>query len=206
MENYKERLKDISEIRSIMEQSTKFLSLSGLSGVSAGVIALLGACAAIFYLGGNIDYINHLKPHPGISFQTFFFLDAGIVLGLALLFSTYFSKRKAVKMNLPFWNKTAKHLLVSMLIPLITGGLLCLIQIQNQDYDWIASSTLIFYGLALLNASKYTLREIQYLGISQLVIGLLCAWINQYDLYFWAAGFGVFHIIYGIYMYLKYER
>ena len=38
-----EHLENLKEIRTLMERSSKFLSLSGLSGISAGIIALVGA-------------------------------------------------------------------------------------------------------------------------------------------------------------------
>jgi hypothetical protein len=65
---------------------------------------------------------------------------------------------------------------------------------------------LIFYGLALLNASKYTLKEIRYLGMSEICLGLIAsAWV-QFGIVFWGIGFGMLHIIYGTFMYFKYEK
>jgi hypothetical protein len=206
MNEYKERLKDLSEIRSMMERSTKVLSLSGLSGISAGLIALLGAGFAWYQLGGNWDYVGNIQPRFDINFRTFLLLDAGIVLVLALLSAALFSWRNARKMNLPIWNKTARHLLVDMGVPLVTGGLFSLIQLLYNEHHWVAATMLLFYGISLLSASRYTVREIRYLGVSQIVLGLICAAVNQYHLYFWAVGFGLFHILYGFLMYLKYER
>jgi hypothetical protein len=68
-----------------------------------------------------------------------------------------------------------------------------------------APAMLIFYGLALINASPNLFDEIRYLGYSEILIGLLAAAFIGYGLYFWAFGFGVLHIAYGLVMYKKYD-
>ncbi|MCB9235328.1 MAG: hypothetical protein H6581_26980 [Bacteroidia bacterium] len=215
MEDLKSHLKDISEIRTLMERSTKFLSLSGLSGVSAGICALVGAGVAWNWLtarGWHADEAfsagTYLYALRGLEwdFVQFFFLDAGLTLVLALATAMFFSLRMARKKGLPIWNKTALNLGINMAIPLVAGGLLCLIQLYHGVFGWIASTTLLFYGMALLNASKYTLPEIRWLGVSEIALGLACAFLPGYGLHFWAIGFGLLHIVYGIVMYMRYER
>jgi hypothetical protein len=44
------------------------------------------------------------------------------------------------------------------------------------------------------------------LGICEIGLGLIASIYMGYGLLFWAVGFGVLHIIYGIVMYMKYER
>ena len=70
----------------------------------------------------------------------------------------------------------------------------------------VAPVTLIFYGLALVNAGKYTTPEIVVLGIAEIVTGLAAAVWLPYGIWFWGAGFGFYHIIYGITLYHKYDR
>lgn len=205
MSELKERLKDISEIRNLMEKSSKFLSLSGLAGIGAGFVALIGAAAAWYYLDGNPGnpYLGNIN---AADFLSFFFLDAGLTLLSALGIAAFFSIRFAKKKGLPLWNKTARYMLIDLAIPLVCGLAFALIQLYHGKYLWVAGTTLIFYGLALLNASKYTLKEIRYLGVSELIVGLLsCIWVG-YGLYFWAVGFGLLHMVYGAVMYFKYER
>jgi predicted lysophospholipase L1 biosynthesis ABC-type transport system permease subunit len=43
-----QHLEDIAEIRAMMERSTRFLSLSGLSGVFAGTFGLIASGLAYF--------------------------------------------------------------------------------------------------------------------------------------------------------------
>ena len=203
MDDLKTHLQDISEIRSLMAKSAKFLSLSGLSGVSAGVCALIGAAAAWNYMGGVGDY--H-RGSLGSDYLNFFLLDAFLVLVGALASASFFSIRYARKKDLPIWNQTAKHMLLGLGIPLVTGGIFCLIMLWHGLWMWVAPTTLIFYGLALLNAGKFTVNEVQWLGITEVVLGLIGAYFTGWGLYLWALGFGVIHVVYGALMYLKYER
>ena len=197
-----------------MERSSRFLSLSGLSGVSAGIIALIGAAIAYYFLNfGRVNYDEHfflLQPLAELDYELkllskLVFLAIATfccALGLAL----FFSWRKARKNNLSIWDHTTKRLLFHLSIPLIVGGMFSLILIDRNGETLLASATLIFYGLALVNAGKYTFGEVQYLGISEIVLGLLAGIITSFGLLFWTIGFGVLHIVYGLVMYYRYER
>ena len=213
MEKSKE-FKDLQEIKSLMERSSRFLSLSGLSGVSAGIIALIAAAIAYYLLDfGRIKYTTNfylLRPMEEFSYQmdllTNLLILAIATFVLALASAYYFSWRKAKKYNYSLWDHTAKRLLFQLFIPLIAGGVFALILIDRNDGTLLAAVTLIFYGLALVNAGKYTLSEVQYLGISEIVLGLLAGIFTCWGLLFWAIGFGILHIIYGLVMYYRYER
>ena len=208
MKEYQEQLKDISEIRSLMEESSKFLSLSGLSGISAGVIALIGALGTYRFLDEKGVYGQLTSPYVRIEIDLLWtlFAIALVILGLAIGFASLFSIRMARKKELPIWNKTASKLAINLLIPLITGAIFCFLLAFYGFAAMVAPATLIFYGLALLNASKYTLKEIRYLAISEIVLGLISAIYLGYGIFFWAVGFGLLHIIYGVLMYTKHER
>jgi len=198
MNKVEESIKDLSEIRSMMERSSKFLSLSGLSGVSAGIVALLGsACAHWYrdvYVSGDKDFFQ------------FLLLDAAAVFILAVGLAVLFSTRMAKKNNLPVWDHTAKHLTNSLLTPLITGGFFCVLLWYHGDVRLIVPAMLVFYGLALNNCSKLTVSEIQYLALGEIVLGLLAMVFPQSWLLLWALGFGALHIVYGALLYVKYER
>ncbi len=204
-----EYLDDIREIRSMMERSSRFISLSGLSGISAGVVALGGAVIAWAYIKNNISG-NHysMSTLSGVELKDLVFLTVAalIVLFLALGLAVFFAMRKARIQNLPVWNKAAELTFVNLFIPLVAGGIFCMILFYYNLYLLIAPVTLIFYGLALLNASKYTLHEIRWLGITEILLGLIACLIPYYSLIFWALGFGILHIIYGAVMYFRYER
>lgn len=188
-------LEDIRAIREMMEKSSKFLSLSGLSGVFAGCTAMMGAAVAYFY-------ILH---QPVDKLVSYVILDAGITLVLAIGFGILFSARKAHKKNQKLVNALTLKLIYNMAIPLLAGGALSLILIMRGQIELVASITLLFYGLALVNVSKYTLDEIHYLGITQIVLGLAAALFLYHGLLFWTIGFGLCHIVYGALMYKKYD-
>lgn len=204
-----EYIEDLKEIRSMMSKSSRFISLSGLSGISAGVVALAGAVVAGWYIRTNmagIDGSIYNSFTVDLKDLVFLLMIAGIVLVLALGFAIYFAARKARIQNLPFWNKSAELTLINLIIPLAAGAILCMILFAGGLYLLIPPLTLIFYGMALLNASNFTLNEIRYLGISEIALGLIAAMIPGYSLLFWATGFGILHIVYGAVMYFRYER
>ncbi|MDQ3141677.1 MAG: hypothetical protein M3Q56_05455 [Bacteroidota bacterium] len=208
MKEEQDYIRDIAEIRSMMERSSKFLSLSGWAGIMAGIYALAGAYIAwkmLDFNPGEIDY-NSL-PSASISSNLLkVILLAIIILILAIGTAMFLSYKKAEKSGEKIWNATAKRLLVDMAVPLVVGGLLILILIFKGFIGFIAPFTLLFYGLALYNASKFTYAEVKFLGLIQMGLGLLSAYFIGYGLLFWAIGFGVVHIFYGTYLHFIYER
>ncbi|MFD2891343.1 hypothetical protein ACFS5J_04870 [Flavobacterium chuncheonense] len=206
MENAK-YLKDIQDIKDLMNKSSQCLSLSGLSGVLAGIYALVGAWLAFKTI--YVEYkIN--TSHSAISIPQSVVIKlciiAGSVLVASILTGITFSVRKAKKQNETIWNAASKRLLINFAIPLISGGVFILFLIEKEILNLVAPLTLIFYGLACVNASKYTLRDVRYLGITMILLGLIATWFINFGLVFWALGFGVCHIVYGSMMYFKYDR
>jgi len=202
----KDYLKEITEIKSIMNKSSRFISLSGLSGILAGIYALIGAAIAIYILGNYKNSYSGMSLIPISYLEYLLIVIALIVLINSILTAFILSANKAKKSGEKLWDATSKRLLINFGIPLFTGGFFCLVLYQNNLIGLIAPSTLIFYGLACLNASKYTLGDIRYLGILNILIGLIATQFVGYGLYFWALGFGVLHIIYGTVLYNKYDK
>jgi hypothetical protein len=211
MDNEQEQLKAITEIRSMMERSSRFISLSGISGVCAGIFAVLGAIAAFLYLDINVFSDNYyavafIENALKKEFILFFFADAVVVLALSIIFGIYFTTRNAKKKGLKIWSKTTELTLINLFIPLLIGGIFCLVLLYHYLIFLIAPTMLVFYGMALINASKYTLNDIRYLGYIEVIIGLAACFFVGYGLIAWAFGFGILHIIYGLVMYFKYEK
>jgi len=199
---------DIAEIRSMMERSSKFLSLSGWAGIMAGLYALAGAGITYTVFNFNPDAIDYSAIDPGSASSALpkVMLTGLLVLLLALVTAIVLSRRKAEQRGEKIWNATSRRLLASMAVPLTAGGLLILIIISKGLLGLIAPFSLLFYGLALYNASKFTIVEVKILGMVQTGLGLTATWFIEYGLFLWAIGFGVVHIVYGIYMYFRYER
>lgn len=202
MKEEQDYTRDIVEIRSMMERSSKFLLLSGWAGILAGVLALAGAYLAYTNFDFNPDDIIYTTHGKGTSLLYL----ALVILILAGSSAFMFSYKKAEKRGEKIWNPTSRRLLFHMAVPFLTGGLLCLTLIAKGMIGWVAPITLIFYGLSLFNASKFTYQEVKILGFIELALGLLSAYRVEYSLLCWALGFGLAHIIYGIYMHYKYER
>ncbi len=206
MTDPKEHLQAITDIRSMMERSSRFISLSGLSGIFAGVFALCGAYAAYLELNSHGRMYRLLNESDFSGVVIYLLLDAAVVLLASLAAGIILTIRNSKKKGIRIWDAAAKRLLINLLIPLVTGGLFCLVLLYHGLAGLVAPATLLFYGLALINASKYTLNDIRYLGFCEILLGLTATLFMGYGLLFWAAGFGVLHIVYGTVMYFKYER
>ncbi len=203
MKEKEEYIEDLKEIKEMMNKSSKFISLSGLSGISAGVIALIAAWFAHSMVYKNVSLAYSAQnTEQGVIINLL--VLAGTTLCAAVLAGIFFTKRKAKQINQPLWDTQTRLLLVNLAIPLVTGGLLCLLLLQQGLIGLLAPLTLIFYGLALVNVSKYTFKEVGTLGVIEIVLGLVAMLFIGYGLFFWAFGFGVLHIIYGIIMQSKY--
>jgi hypothetical protein len=209
MNEQNQPLETLQDIKRIMERSSRFISLSGLSGVAAGVCALIGVYFAYDWIYEYAVQTGDTNPYSGTDFQKLkmnLILLSIAVLAVSILSAFFFTWRKARQNNLPVWDLASKRLIANMLVPVISGGLFILAMLQHDEWSFVAPASLIFYGLALVNAGKYTLSDIRYLGYCEIILGLISTQFVDLGLYFWAAGFGVLHIIYGFVMWLKYEK
>ncbi len=207
MKEEKDYIRDITEIRSMMERSSKFRLLSGWAGITAGVLALIGAFVAYYILDFNPgEELQIFGVTPLNSLAVKVLLLAMIVLVSALAAAFYFSYRKATERGEKIWTPITRRLLTSMFMPMVTGGVLIFALLLNGFVGLAAPLTLIFYGLGLFAAGSHTLAEVRFLGLVEIALGLVATFIVEYSLFIWAAGFGVAHIVYGIYIYIKYEK
>lgn len=204
MVNEQDHTRDLVEIRSMMERSSRFVWLSSWAGIMAGIYALAGAFIAYQALDFNPNAIAYNNINTTDLLEVI--LLAVGVLVLAAATAIFFTHKRATKKGEKLWNATVRRLLFNISVPLITGGLLILILIDKGLIGLVAPCSLLFYGLALYNAAKYTYEEVRVLGVIQIVLGLISAYFVEYGLLCWALGFGIVHIIYGIYIHYKYER
>lgn len=197
---------ELSAIRNLMERSNKFISLSGLSGIMAGIYALIGA-----YFAHHIVF-----PNSSLSIRKVYLMDEGIMLQLvmialvvlvfSLITGVWLTVKQSIKTKERVWNTVSKKLFVNMSIPLVAGGLFILILLSKGEFGILASASLLFYGLALVSASHYTFTDIKWLGFCEIVLGLLALAYQGYGIWFWAFGFGILHIVYGSIMHFKYKQ
>lgn len=203
-------LQEVKDIRRLMERSSRFISLSGLSGIAAGFFAIIGALIAryVIFDGYYINYNErgHFAIDDFNSLKLQLIILAAGIFAAAFFSAFYFTWRKSNQQGHSLWNVVSRRLLWNMVIPLVAGGFFILGMLEHNEWRFVAPACLLFYGLALVNASKYTLTDIRYLGYCEIVLGLInMRWVG-YGLFFWAFGFGVLHIIYGVVMWWKYER
>ncbi len=211
MDNKSNYSDDLKVIKKMMEESSRFLSLSGLSGVFAGLAAIAGGIAAHFIILKTKSSVIEgllisLSLQESGKMKSLLIADAFIVLLLALGGALYFSFRKSEKRGVKIWTPVSKRMLVNLFLPLIAGGFFILLLLSANQWLLIVPAMLIFYGLALVNAGKFTYDEIFYLGITEIITGLLAGLFQGSPLFFWIFGFGILHIGYGLFMYRKYER
>ncbi|MBD3627321.1 hypothetical protein [Cyclobacterium sp.] len=206
MKNNLDHIRDIAEIRSMMERSSKFMSLSGWAGILAGTYALIGALVAAKVFHFNPVTISDATVNSGSAQLVQLIILALVVLLMASGTAIFFSYRRAIQRGEKAWNATARRLLTNMAVPLLSGAVILIFLLTNGLLGLLAPFTLIFYGLALYNAGTFTYKEVKILGLVQLGLGLISIWLISYAIILWAMGFGLAHIIYGIYMHNKYER
>ena len=196
-------IQDLEEIKDIMSRSSRFISLSGMSGVFSGIIALAGA-----YVAYRTVLAYHFQiGYEGTTITTESLTDLLLIAVVTLILSVgtviYFTTRETKKRKLKIWDLQTKRLLVNLAIPLLAGGILCLMLLYKGYAEIVIPMTLVFYGLALVNTSKYTLRVIRGLGIIEIALGLTAIYFSEFALLFWSFGFGILHIVYGMVMHLK---
>lgn len=208
MESNTKPIEDIDAIRTMMERSTRFLSLSGLSGIVAGLIAIAGSIVAIMLiLKGNTDgTFPDLKGGNSGGMAELLFVDAIIILTLAVASALILSNRKAVKQGMKLWTPVSKRLLLNISIPLISGGLFIILLYNRELYELIIPAMLFFYGLALVSAGKFTFDEVFYLGVLEIATGFTAGLFPEYGIFLWIFGFGILHVVYGLVLYRKYDR
>ena len=204
-----EHLQDVRHIKNMMERSSRFLSLSGFSGIAAGICALAGAYVAhelIFETYRKAMETGSLSDGLYYKLRLYLIALAAVVFSTALVSAFYFTWKRTRRDGGLLWNAAARRLFWSVAIPVVAGGLFVLGMVWHEEWRFVAPASLFFYGLALVNASKYTLTDIRFLGISEVILGFVNMFWIGYGLYFWAIGFGLLHILYGIIMWYKYER
>lgn len=204
--------KTLQDIRDMMEKSARFISLSGWSGIWAGMTGLVGAYIAHTWLKDAPNFYRNYNSNDDLirtrSFDPLtvrFILLAIVVLVVALIGGYYFTWRKTRRSGNSLWSSASRRMLFYMAIPMVAGAAFSLLFLKNGHEGYIASTCLVFYGLALINGSKYTLSDIRYLGYCEFLLGILAMFIPLHGLIFWAIGFGALHIIYGVIMWRKYD-
>lgn len=200
----KEKLEDdLREIKDIMNRSTRFTSLSGLSGVAAGVAGLAGAFVAHSTVFSEPVYFTFEPVPMGSGHSKLLFAIAAATLLLAAVGAVVFTRLKAKGHTV--WNTQAKRFVANMAIPMLAGGLVCGLLWLHHLPGLLLPLSLVFYGLALVNAGRDTLPEIRVLGLVETGLGIGALLFIPYSLLFWAVGFGGMHVVFGVWVQWKHK-
>lgn len=189
-----EQLEALQGIRNLMERTSRYLPLSGKAGVIIGSLSIVCSLVVDAYISVNLENLTQLL-----------FLFGSLFL-VSLLIEIVMAEQNARRKKVPAWDAIAKRFLINLFIPLFAGGVYAFALLQQQQFNMVLPATLVFYGLALVNASRYTIEEIRYLGMVELLLGLLSSCFTDYGLLAWGLGFGVLHVVYGIIIYFKHEK
>ncbi len=207
MKPIQEYEKDIASIRTMMERSAKFISLSGLSGVLAGIYALAGAFVAYYMVHyPESPFHDHNYSIHEEDTRWKLIAVAAVILVASITTGLWFSHEKAKKHGIKLWSPASRTMLINLTIPLVSGGIFILIMLYTGHFELAAPACLIFYGIGLIHGSSNTYDEVRYLGFCEIILGLVSAFLPGYGLLFWAFGFGVLHVVYGAIMYNKYDK
>lgn len=204
-------LQVLNDIRSMMDRSSRVLSLSGWSGIWAGLVALAATMLAQHWIhdmeaayAGSDGFFAMMLAGVAIS-KRFLFL-AVATFGLAVLGAFYFSYRKNSREGHKTFNTAARRMIISMGIPMAAGAWMVFYFLSEGQIFNLVPTMLVFYGMTLINSAKYTISDIRWLGLFEIITGCFATLRPEWGLYFWAFGFGVLHIVYGIIMWRKYDR
>lgn len=194
-EEIKTTLRDIKEM---MEKSSRFTAISGWS------IAVIGVLAMVCYFCVSSIYMKSINTPQAIRTAIIF---AICLLVVSFSIVTLCSIRKAKRINRPFkLDKTIGQLLFNFSLPMLVGGLFSIAMIIQGHYGLTSSIMLLFYGLALVNCHHYTAPVLRFLGYGELLLGIIDCFLVDYGFLFWLLGFGILHILFGIFFIIKYER
>jgi len=208
-------LKTLQDIHVIMERSSRFLSLSGWSGVWAGCTAIAGAIVAKWMLADIPNSYREYYQESAAIYKAdtgyqevvmkFVLLALGVLI-VAVVGAIYFTWKKAKKDGATIWNTASRRMFIEFSIPLLAGGVFASAFLLQGLELYIPAICLAFYGMALINSSKYTHSDIKYLGMLEVFLACMCLFIRGYGITFWLIGFGFLHILYGVIMWKKYDR
>jgi len=191
---------DLAHIRSMMERSSRFLSLSGWAGIIPGLLALAGLATAGWFIDLAIltgDYTTGINKHSPLVMQLG--TIAVVVLALSIFTSWFMCMRKARLDKQSTWTPAIRNMLLHFAIPLLAGAVIVGWIYQKEQWELLSPVLLSFYGLALVLVSQFTLRSVFWMGIFEIALSIP-AGITGWDLPVLAIGFGFTHIVYGIMM------
>ncbi|HEY4539305.1 MAG TPA: hypothetical protein VIG94_04750 [Faecalibacter sp.] len=193
----------LEEIKSMMQKTTKFSSINGWSGIWVGIIGLVASYLVYSIILESSFQWHGLAPDESRDAKLAFMLI--ITLIVACSGGVYFIAKKSKRNGESFINSVTKRILIRFLTILGIGGLVCGLLYYHLSFVYVAPSTLLFYGLALLYIERDTIKELKYLAFVEIILGLLAFYFIYNGLLFWTIGFGIVHLFFGVFLVNKYK-
>ena len=129
---------DLREIRQMMERSSRFLSLSGSSGIGIGFLAMVFVGWQVSK--GNMSFLDQQNFDVTTPAWEEFILGSLTLFGVCLVLSMGFTLRRTKKKGLKVWTSSTRNILGAIGLPMMVGALIML-----QNFSTL--STELFFSM-----------------------------------------------------------
>ena len=150
--------RDLQVIRTLMERGTRYTTLTASSGITAGLIALVG-CA--------VQWLNPL----GLEYRWNFVGTWSLVFIAAALANLYFTAQLARRNGEPTWSRPARTVVCALIPAFVAGVVLSTTLFRIGRIDLLPGTWMLLYGCGALAMSYFTPVVIRVLGIGFMAVG-----------------------------------
>ena len=185
--NAHEAEENLKMIRNLMERSTQYSTFSGLSGVFAGLVSIVG-CLVTQAMGKVDD-----RPIE-------FIVTWAIVILVAVGADYLLTKRRAAEVGKRVLSRLGRQMVIAAIPGLGSGSLLTFYFMQHKMLANIFPVWMLAYGIAVCATGLFSQREVSALGAAFLVAGAFSLLLPVSGLLMMAITFGGFHIVYALVM------
>jgi hypothetical protein len=186
-----------------MQQNINPFSLKRYSGILIGLYGLAVVYLINILTSGEQSGIELVSQLPLLFLQIGVTVIALVFIVISLVTLWIRAKRTVRKNDQKLWSiftrKIRWQTLISLLIILII-----IIMISNIGYFSLTTPlSLFFYGLFLLNLSRFSSIGLRYLSLAEIILAITSYFIYDKEIIFLALGFGFLPILYGIATFIK---
>jgi len=175
-------MENLRFIRETMERAGAFTAVPGWGGILMGISALVTAAV----VG---------PPRDSARWLTLWLVDGVIAATIAYLTMV----RKARRLGSPLLTAPTRRFALAFLPPLVAGGALTGVFVQNGLMARLPGCWLLLYGAGVVTGGALSVRIVPLMGLCLMALGVAAfAAPVEWGNWFMAAGFGVLQIGFGI--------
>jgi len=169
-------------IRETMERASSFTAVPGWGQVAIGITAL-----------GAAYFAAHQPTAKG-------WLMAWLIEAIiSLLIAGWSMDRKARATQTPLLSGPGRKVAFSLSPPMIVGGLLTVVLFRAGLTGVIPGMWLLLYGTGVVAGGMYSVGIVPVMGLCFMLLGAVAIFLPAgLGNWFMAAGFGGFHIVFGL--------